>query len=522
MKSRLPLIFLFLALLGVSWLLLHEPAEPSYQGKTLSQWLDEDRAHSDEPSQAIRAMGVKSVPFLLDMLEVHDWPLKLKFYEWTKSPRLDQSRRAMTVQHYQASYGFKVLGPIAKPAIPQLAEFLANSREPRFEAYALHFIGPDAIGVLTNALTSPKASVREAAAAALGNYAKDSDATQGKVAAQIIPVLIGRAHDPDGMARSSACVSLMSFEKAPEIAVPLLVPLVADKDKNARFFALLALPSFASGAKSAVPALFNALHDPDQEIRENAIDALACIIPEDPAVAAVLMQNLRDAHYPFRMHTIIVLGSVGPRAQSFVPDLLKLLEDEDASIRAVTIIALCGISPQNPDVLAAIINCFGDRNPGVRSSAAYAAGKTQTSAQPVISGLIKLIDDDPDYHVHLSAIQALMQIDPGNPAGMPNLVRDLLDPDPARRDSATTAFYDVSSHPAAKTAVPELLNLIQDRTGNISFAAAFALTEIDSKNTAPVDPLIKALQDPTPRYGNSRPKASATSANPPALPFHSC
>ena len=495
-KRLIRFILLFLALLGVVWLLFYEPAEPSYQGKTLSQWFDQDRLRSDEQAQAIRAMGVKTVPFLLDRLEARNSPLKMKFYEWTRSSKFDDSR-ATGEQHDQALFGFSALGPIAKPAIPKLAKFLADSPEPHNEARALEDIGPDAIGVLTNALASPNAHVRDAAADALGRYAYN-DATQGKVATQIIPALIGCAHDPDKSARTIACNALMSFGKSPDIAVPLLIPLIADKDTNARWFAVAALPAFASGAKSAVPALFDALHDPDQEIRERAVAALAWINPDDPAIAAVLMQNLHDADSQVRSHMISVLAFVGPRAQSFIPELLKALEDQDASIRIRAVTALRRISPQNPDVQAAIINSLGDKDPGVRNGASYAVGEIHTSAPSAISGLVKLINEDPDDDARKTAIESLARVDPNNPAGMSRLVRDLQDPDPARRDLAFATFGEIQGYPATKTAVPGLLDIIRNRSGEVSADAAIILHGIEPENPACLATLIKSLQDPDP------------------------
>jgi len=60
--------------------------EPSYHGKSLSQWLAEgDNAPREEQLKVIEAvqhMGKRSLPHLFEMLHARDWPARQKVVEF--------------------------------------------------------------------------------------------------------------------------------------------------------------------------------------------------------------------------------------------------------------------------------------------------------------------------------------------------------------------------------------------------------------------------------------------------------
>jgi RNA polymerase sigma factor (sigma-70 family) len=125
------------------------PSEPSYQGKRLSEWLvdidwGQPQDKRNKAGDAVRHMGVKTLPFLLADIAGHgDKPSS------------------------EATWAFDALGPIAKPAIPQLTRLLEQN--PGYVPLALAGIGPDAMPELLNALTNGSFWVRDNTAAGLAN-----------------------------------------------------------------------------------------------------------------------------------------------------------------------------------------------------------------------------------------------------------------------------------------------------------------------------------------------------------------
>jgi hypothetical protein len=98
----------------------------------------------NKAGDAVRHMGVKTLPFLLADIAGHgDKPSS------------------------EATWAFDALGPIAKPAIPQLTRLLEQN--PGYVPLALAGIGPDAMPELLNALTNGSFWVRDNTAVGLAN-----------------------------------------------------------------------------------------------------------------------------------------------------------------------------------------------------------------------------------------------------------------------------------------------------------------------------------------------------------------
>src|SRR6266849_1639554 len=79
-KRGFLLAVLFVALLGGVFWMLSRPAEPAYQGKPLSAWLDEFNGLAGDTNQAalvaFREMGSKAVPPLLKIIDSDDSPFQ--------------------------------------------------------------------------------------------------------------------------------------------------------------------------------------------------------------------------------------------------------------------------------------------------------------------------------------------------------------------------------------------------------------------------------------------------------------
>lgn len=157
--------------------------EPSYEGRTLLEWLadvdygrpEDKRAHA---GKATRQMGTNVIPFLLSDLGGGGSPL-LK-YSKPDTRSADERLR-------QAAWAFDALGPMGKLAIPQLEGLLETS--PGYVPAALAGIGRDALPALLKALTNEVFWVRDNTAAALAN-AIHRDKFTGREAIAALPVAL--------------------------------------------------------------------------------------------------------------------------------------------------------------------------------------------------------------------------------------------------------------------------------------------------------------------------------------------
>jgi hypothetical protein len=161
-----PLLFwsalgLVLLLMLMAW-----RAEPYANGQSLSTWLREGaelhsgssvevRFSAEEIEEALRKIGPRAIPHLLARLDEMDPPWKLKLSEWQS--RTDWLPDGVEVEfrfaherHYEAVFGFSVLGEQAVAAIPELEKRLGGTNG-YVAAIALSEIGGAAVPVLGRA-----------------------------------------------------------------------------------------------------------------------------------------------------------------------------------------------------------------------------------------------------------------------------------------------------------------------------------------------------------------------------------
>jgi hypothetical protein len=175
--------------------------------------------------EAIRQMGTNTLPFLLRMIDAKDSRLKLKMMEIAGKQSVVKFHNTKAEERQSmALAAFRVLGPFAKSAIPELGKMLVE--EPLRVAPALSAIGPESIGTLTNALASTNGEVRIAVVIVLEQYANKAYlAPEGKLTPEdllafraactrIVPALERCTNDPDGNTREQALETLSYFNKA--------------------------------------------------------------------------------------------------------------------------------------------------------------------------------------------------------------------------------------------------------------------------------------------------------------------
>jgi hypothetical protein len=163
-STRLKIAAALFAVGAAVWMVCHF-SQPSYGGKRLSSWLDKADHEGQvwdywtggclepdpEIARAIRAIGPRAVPLLLTLLRAKDTPFTKKLrdlsqtYKWIPIDCRDPEQF-----HSLACYGFWLLGPLAKSAVPQLIASLddKDAQVRASAAFVLSLIGPAEIAAL--------------------------------------------------------------------------------------------------------------------------------------------------------------------------------------------------------------------------------------------------------------------------------------------------------------------------------------------------------------------------------------
>lgn len=120
--------------------------EPSYHGKTLTEWLRNreveltDNIGHDESAKAIKAIGTNALPTLLRMAAASDGALKRLLIRLANGQTIVRVHaQTATEQRDLADMGFAVLGTNALPAVPELIE-LTKNQDPAVRLDALGFL----------------------------------------------------------------------------------------------------------------------------------------------------------------------------------------------------------------------------------------------------------------------------------------------------------------------------------------------------------------------------------------------
>lgn len=278
--------------------------EPGYQGKTLSQWMAVRRSiDSTDPRspltpelasaiEAVKQMGTNALPFLVDELRARDALI------WKKIPtavyvkyRFIRRIRAMggtgaRERHMQAVFFLSAMGPLAKPALPEIAKCLDHPDTAEAAVELLNFYastsqmspGPEATMALLKAITNGDRRVRGLAANTVGLFRVDAD--------QAVPVLLRALHDPAAEVRYSAIGSL-AYRTRVTVIVPAVMGILDDPDHYVRRNAVWRLGNFESNAAPAVPKIVGCLSDVDLEVRAEATNAIKLIDSEAAKAAGV-------------------------------------------------------------------------------------------------------------------------------------------------------------------------------------------------------------------------------------------
>jgi HEAT repeats len=298
-RSGLVVVFVMAAIGAL--LYVSRTNEPSFQGRALSQWLNDiDKARDDHEAEAamnaVRQIGTNAIPSLLSTMRAED--SKLKQTASTLLARLHIFRIQLADangKHSRAFVGFHALGPQASSAIPELKVLMNNPKIVRFAAAALVNINSNGVQEATSGLQSTNALVRRETAGVLGTMGIvrfTTNATPARMAilraqAEVaVPPLIRALNDSDELTRARAATSLGLLGQKPETVVPALVKNLQETNGwRVPASAAKGLGRFGTNAVAALPALKAIAGHQDSRVREAVAASIQSIeTPAEPGL----------------------------------------------------------------------------------------------------------------------------------------------------------------------------------------------------------------------------------------------
>jgi HEAT repeat protein len=404
-----------IGLLIIAWIAgaVSSSREPEYEGRKLSQWLEDlRRPSSASPSAsllartnamiAIRQMGTNAVPYLVRMLHAKDSRLKTKWMDLLSRQRwidfhfhFDFERRGDGLR------GLGILGPAARAAIPDVAKLLDDRNFAQQAAYTLHQIGPETAPVLSQALKSTNTWTRSRAAGVLG--------VSGDKAS--VPSLMAALKDSDFITKSTAARALSRFPEQADVIVPALIGCLDDPNDTFRMNAARALGAFGEKAKPAFPNLMKMVTSTNYQEGETAVIVLLKIDSE--AALPALIRNLESEDLEVRRTTAWALMITKAKGKPAVPALVKCLKDPDGKLKQNAAVALREIAEEPDMVVPALMANLNDPDLKVRSITAIALSGFGEKAKAAVPTILKLLEENKDDELTAGGLyNALAKIDP--------------------------------------------------------------------------------------------------------------
>lgn len=379
---RVGLIVGLLALLAI----LIPSREPSYDGRTLRDWLHElaRNPEFDENSPAplaIRHIGTNGLPILLAELRYKDSTPKriaMKLNDWigTKLERDPVEITSQWERRAVAAKAIQLLGPDATSAIPALAENLSDPDLCADAAWVLAGMGEPARSILLQNATATNYATRIVCATVLPFYTNN---------AAVVTSLQSLCSDPHPEVRQAAASSLGIMRADPETTVPLLINLLGNTDYNTQRTVCNALGRFGSNAAPALPLLSNLLSD-----SKLAFSVAPVFRKIGPASLPFITNLLTHEEADTRAAAVRALPGVGETNTSTV--LQSLLHDPSPVVRRQVVIILAN-GPIDPTVwlppLIEALKLESDKPTRQQiHSAIRGFGEAARPALPVLTNLI--------------------------------------------------------------------------------------------------------------------------------------
>lgn len=411
----------------------------------------------------------------------------------------------------KAAYALGELGGMGKPAIRPLMKALSDpDREVRVaSAFAILQLGVKS----------------ELALSIVGKDAREGEPTlwkpqfYGELArrnSRVPPLLVEVLKDERTKDRIQVVLSIAEIGPAAADAVPFLLPVLKHAKKLDREAAALAIGAIGPPARQALTDLRATLADDAPSVRLYAARALRQVDHDSQEALQLVQSQLNNAPTALRALALTVVRSWGPNGsplvmelskilsnteepdrlrwlaadalraigapggKSSIPSLQKALQAKERVVRVHAAGALLTINPKQTTVCLPVLVEALSADISTSSKAAEFLGEIGPDAKMVVPALKKALGSKTPSTVHKAAL-ALIRIDPENVEIVPALIAmqkldvEFFGPDLAKRLSIE-ALGELG--PKARSALPNLLMLVQDSNLHVCREAAKAIARI--------------------------------------------
>jgi len=355
---------------------------PVYQGKTLYQWTaqlqqaqknysDPNRSKTIQSAQtAIRAMGTNALPYVMaDVMAQASFKDRVIFWLWKRAPFLKLQPTRVEDRWIRGTSALEVLGPAAKAYLPELLAWA--KRNTGYSEAALLAIGPDALPVFTNLLSTSKYPRTGNLIGAFAN-AVYADRIKPTEAAAALPSLAQVFRSPDGHGRWYAAQAFGAVHQDPDLCVPLLIEGLTDPTPSVRQACIESLGYFGEAASAHAERLAAAFDNGDSMTRRAICGALASFRSAETIAVPVLVRATQDTNETVRIWAATGLGQLARLPGQSIPALINATEDPSNTVRIMALQSISQFGRSAANAIPVLEHARSDPDSSVRSAATNA------------------------------------------------------------------------------------------------------------------------------------------------------
>ncbi|WP_254510050.1 HEAT repeat domain-containing protein [Anatilimnocola floriformis] len=309
--------------------------------------------------------------------------------------------------------------------------------------------------------------------------------------------------------RIAAADAILRIEKKNEPSVKTLVGALRAENALRRKSAVEALSYHSRVSQSALPALLAAVNDPEKDVRAEVATALGEIAsPTSTEVFATLQKLLDDKDPWVRGHAAAALWQLDEPAEALLPTLTKLVKEYEVDPRRDVIQDIWGhdagikliqkIGSAAEAAVPALTAALDSPQTGERLAAADALAAIGPAAAPAIDRLSKSLRDTQGHtfvfahRAWFVSDQAAIALGKIGPAARPKLFAALEDPDERVRSLAAS---QLATMPPDNETVAALQKLLRDKSVPVQASAAFHLGKLGPRAKVAVPELVNLLNE---------------------------
>ncbi|MBA2302611.1 MAG: HEAT repeat domain-containing protein [Acidobacteria bacterium] len=227
--------------------LVQPAADPGevVDGDWLEHLYSQNPKVAEEAARQLNELGTSALPEI--RVALHD-------------PAADSARKKAALK------ACGLLGPLAAPAMADVATHLPDPELTAEAAVALSFMGREAYGPLRDGASSDDPIVRRESLRSMGKLRERAPLD----ARAVVPLLLQGLADPDPGVRAVAATYLGIIHAEGTSVVPALIETLQDEEAEVRAAAATALGSFDTDGHLALPALRKATADRNENVAREA------------------------------------------------------------------------------------------------------------------------------------------------------------------------------------------------------------------------------------------------------------